>query len=515
MSAPGPWLRGNTTPFPWRLRSLRPPTPRTVGDVSVTVLDDLAVPPLAVERFEPFLSAAQYAELLDAAAKARLLLHDRVLWCVNSTARGGGVAEMLGTLLGYARGSGVDARWVTIDCPPEFLAVTKRLHNRLHGFPGDDGALGQRERDIYEEVSAENAAGLIERVRPRDVVLLHDPQTAGMAPALAASGALVIWRLHIGADTPNAHVEDAQAFLRPYAEHARAWVFSRKEFIWPGLDPGRWHVIAPSIDALSPKNQPMEPETVTAILQSTGLLADGADEDDDAGFLRRDRSPGRVERRAMMIEEAPTPADAPLVAQVSRWDNLKDPLGVVIGFAQALPHLGGAHLIVAGPDVTAVADDPEGARVLHDVTERWRALPPLERSRIHLASLPMDDPQENAAIVNALQRRADIIVQKSRAEGFGLTVAEGMWKARAVLATRVGGIQDQIVDGVSGVLLDDPDDLEDYGRKLAILLYDGGYRARLGAAARERVRERFLESRHLEDWVAVFLKVAAPGPSGG
>ncbi|MFA9269379.1 MAG: glycosyltransferase, partial [Baekduiaceae bacterium] len=265
--------------------------------------------------------------------------------------------------------------------------------------------------------------------------------------------------------------------------------------------------------ALSPKNQPMEPETVMAILQSTGLLADGAD--DDAGFLRRDRSPGRVERRAMMIEEAPTPPDVPLVTQVSRWDNLKDPLGVVTGFAQALPHLGGAHLIVAGPDVTAVADDPEGARVLHDVTERWRALPPLERSRIHLASLPMDDPQENAAIVNALQRRADIVVQKSRAEGFGLTVAEGMWKARAVLATRVGGIQDQIVDGVSGVLLDDPDDLEDYGRKLAILLYDGGYRARLGAAARERVREHFLESRHLEDWVAVFLKVAAPAPSAG
>ena len=161
-----------------------------------------------------------------------------------------------------------------------------------------------------------------------------------------------------------------------------------------------------------------------------------------------------------MVEEAPTPADAPLVAQVSRWDALKDPLGVVTGFSQALPHLGGAHLIVAGPDVTAVADDPEGAGVLHDVTERWRALPPLERSRIHLASLPMDDPQENAAIVNALQRRADIIVQKSRAEGFGLTVAEGMWKARAVLASRVGGIQDQIIDGVNRVLLDNPDDLD-------------------------------------------------------
>ena len=166
---------------------------------------------------------------------------------------------MLGTLLGYARGSGVDARWVTIDCPPEFLAVTKRLHNRLHGFPGDDGPLGERERDIYEEVSAENAAGLIERVRPRDVVLLHDPQTAGLAPALAGSGALVIWRLHIGADTPTMPTSSRhETFLRPYGEHARAWVFSRRQFIWRGLDPQRCHVIAPSIDALSPKNQPMD-----------------------------------------------------------------------------------------------------------------------------------------------------------------------------------------------------------------------------------------------------------------
>lgn len=473
--------------------------------MSVTVLPDLALPPLAVERFEPFLTATQYADLLDAAAQARLLLHERVVWCVNSTAVGGGVAEMLGSLLGYARGSGVDARWVTIDCPPEFLAVTKRLHHKLHGFAGDGGPLGAPERETYERVSEENAAGLVDRIRPTDVVLLHDPQTAGLAGPLADRGIPIVWRLHIGADHPNAHVSEAHDFLRPYVDRASAWVFSRPEFIWPGLPPERTFVIAPSIDALSPKNQPMEPETAEAILQRTGVLADG--EPDDAGFLRRDRTPGRVERRAVMVEEAPAPPSVPIVAQISRWDDLKDPIGVVSGFAQALPQLNDAHLIVAGPDVGAVADDPEGARVLRDVTDLWEALPPLERSRIHLASLPMQDPQENAAIVNALQRRADVVVQKSRAEGFGLTVAEAMWKSRAVLATRVGGIQDQIVHGVSGVLLDDADDLDAYGRQLAMLLYDGGYRARLGAAAQERVRERFLESRHLRDWVDLFTAV--------
>lgn len=470
--------------------------------MSVTVLDDLALPPLAVERFEPFLTATQYADLLDAAAQARLLLRDRVLWCVNSTAVGGGVAEMLGSLLGYARGSGIDARWVTIDCPPAFLAVTKRLHHKLHGFAGDGGPLGEPERELYERVSEENAAGLVDRIHPNDIVLLHDPQTAGLAGPLAALGVPIVWRLHIGADRPNAHVAEAHDFLRPYVDRASAWVFSRPQFIWPGLPPERTFVVAPSIDALSPKNQPMEPETAEAILQQTGILADG--DPDDAGFLRRDRTPGRVERRAIMVEEAPAPPGAPIVAQVSRWDDLKDPIGVVTGFAQALPQLNDAHLIVAGPDVAAVADDPEGARVLRDVTDLWEALPPFERSRIHLASLPMQDPQENAAIVNALQRRADVVVQKSRGEGFGLTVAEAMWKSRAVLATRIGGIQDQVVHGVSGVLLDDADDLDAYGRQLAMLLYDGGYRARLGAAAQERVRERFLESRHLRDWVELF-----------
>lgn len=470
--------------------------------MSITVLDDLELPPLAVERFEPFLTAGQYADLLDAAAEARLLLHERVVWCVNSTALGGGVAEMLASLLGYARGSGVDARWVTIDCPPEFLAVTKRLHHKLHGFPGDGGPLGEPERALYEEVSAENAAGLVDRIRPSDVVLLHDPQTAGLAGPLADMGIPIVWRLHIGADRPNDHVSEAHDFLRPYVNRASAWVFSRPEFVWPGLPPERTFIIAPSIDALSPKNQPMEDETAQAILQGTGLLADGAP--DDAAFLRRDRTPGRVERRAVLVEDAPVPPGAPLVAQVSRWDDLKDPVGVVTGFAQALPQINDAHLIVAGPDVGAVADDPEGARVLRDVTDLWRSLPPFARGRIHLASLPMQDAQENAAIVNALQRRADVVVQKSLAEGFGLTVAEAMWKARAVLATRVGGIQDQIVHGVSGVLIEDPDDLEAYGRQLAMLLYDGGYRARLGAAARERVRERFLESRHLRDWVNLF-----------
>ena len=164
-----------------------------------------------------------------------------------------------------------------------------------------------------------------------------------------------------------------------------------------------------------------------------------------------------------MFEEEPLPPDAPAVLQVSRWDALKDPLGVIRGFAEHVPADTGAHLVYAGPAVEAVADDPEGERVLREAISLRDELPPEPRSRVHLATLPMNDTEENAVIVNALQRHARVIVQKSLAEGFGLTVAEAMWKARPVVASRIGGIQDQIVDGDSGLLLDDPRDLAPSG----------------------------------------------------
>jgi trehalose synthase len=165
------------------------------------------------------------------------------------------------------------------------------------------------------------------------------------------------------------------------------------------------------------------------------------------------------------------------------------------------PAIGDAHLVVAGPSVAAVADDPEGAEVLEEARRAWAGLSPTVRRRVHLACLPMEDGEENAAIVNALQRRADVIVQKSLAEGFGLTVAEGMWKARPVVASRIGGIQDQISHGTTGVLIDDPTDLDAYGRAVAALLEDPAGAAEMGHRAQERVRNEFLGPRHLIQYV--------------
>jgi trehalose synthase len=471
-------------------------------------LEDVPVTSLQPARFREILPAEGVAEFEHTIARGRELLDSRVLWSVNSTARGGGVAEMLRSLIGYARGAGLDARWVTIGGDDEFFRITKRLHNRLHGFAGDGGPLGEAERAVYERCTAEHAELLAQRISPKDVVLLHDPQTAGMIPRILDTGARVIWRAHIGLDLPNDLARGAWRFLIGYVERADAYVFSRTAYSWEGLDASKLSVIAPSIDAFAPKNQGMSFSSVTAVLRAAGLAADHHHRS-RAIFERLDGTVERVERRARIVEEHVLRLDAPLVAQVSRWDRLKDPAGVLAAFAEHV-RLDGEdpHLLLAGPDVTAVADDPEGAQVFAEIEALWHGLPQRIRRRVHLALLPMDDPDENAVIVNALQRRADVVVQKSLAEGFGLTVSEAMWKGRPVVASRVGGIQDQIEDGLTGYLVD-PTDLAAFGDRVNRLLRDPHGAERMGKAAQVRVRDHFLGPRHLGQYVELLERVLA------
>jgi len=452
-----------------------------------------------IDRFAEVLDEKRFAALQETAQRGRELLGDRSIWSVNSTARGGGVAEMLVPMLAYCRGAGVNARWAVMEGDPDFFAVTKRLHHRLHGMAGDGGPLGDDERAIYERAQEANAESLLELVDPGDVVLVHDPQPAGLVPRLVEHGCVVVWRLHIGSDLDNDLVHEAWDFLVPYVKQAHACVFSRDEYVWPDLDPDRTHVIAPSIDAFSPKNQDIDPDACRAILSAAGLI--GSDGGSEPRYRRNDDSEALVKTRARMEEDAPVPADAPLILQVSRWDPLKDPIGVIQGFATRADALEGVHLMLAGPDVSAVSDDPEGQQVFDEVRARREQLDEGLRARIHLASLSMEDVDENAATVNALQRHAAIVVQKSLAEGFGLTVAEALWKARPMVASGVGGIQDQIDDGKTGLLLADPRDPEAFGDALLELVNDYDGAQELGDRGREAVRDQFLESRHLIDWV--------------
>ncbi|HEX7058485.1 MAG TPA: glycosyltransferase [Solirubrobacterales bacterium] len=468
------------------------------------------IPPLPLDRYKPLLGDA-YAPFEAIAVRARSTFSGRAIWHVNSTHRGGGVAEMLHSLLPYVRGAGVDTRWVVLRDGSDFFTVTKRLHNNLHGDPGDGGDLGKEEREIYESTLAQSARHLTRLIQPNDVVYLHDPQTAGLVPAVRSNGVNVVWRCHIGVDHPNDLARRAWDFLRPYVVQADAYVFSRPQYLWDGLDRERAWMVPPSVDPFSPKNQDIEATTVEAILGEIGL---GPHVPTVAPtFVRADGSPGRVERRAEILQEGPLPAGARLVAQVSRWDRLKDPMGLLDCFANHLADAD-AHLVLAGPAAAAISDDPEGAAVLEAVSAAWRRLPEEPRSSAHLVVLPMEDLEENGMMVNAIQRRADVLVQKSIAEGFGMTVAEGMWKARPMVGSRVGGIQDQIVDGESGVLVDDAGDLEGFAVAIRGLLDDPERAERLGKAARKRIKEGFLGIHRLSQYVELVASLGAERTGG-
>jgi trehalose synthase len=472
------------------------PTERT--ESRAPGLEEVSIIPEPLTPFASVLEAGEFAQLLETAERARSIVRGRTVWNVSSTARGGGVAEMLASLLPLAMGAGVSVRWCVIQPGDGFFRLTKRIHNRLHGEIGDGGELGPAERARYEEALELPTARLVERVEPGDVIILHDPQTAGIAPALHRAGALVVWRCHVGVDVANDLVRSAWDFLRPYLEEADGYVFTRAAYVGEGLDGQRAAIIAPSLDVFAPKNEALTAPEIEAILAVSGLVEGGG----DATFRRADGSKGSVTRRAQSFGQGPVPANTPFIAQISRWDRLKDPLGLAQCFAAYVAPVTDAHLVVAGPAVDAVSDDPEGAEVLGSV-RAWCASLPLELARrVHLVCLPMVDVEENAVIVNALQRRAAIVVQKSLAEGFGLTVAEAMWKAKPIVASRVGGIQDQISNGVSGLLVE-PRDLAGCGGAVVTLLRDTALAERLGQAAQRRCRDEYLASTHLSRYVTL------------
>jgi trehalose synthase len=447
--------------------------------------------------YQDALGEERMSRLRSGAGRLGQLLQGRTVWNINSTAAGGGVAELLHALVPLARSAGLDVRWLVIDGDPEFFGITKRLCTRLYGSRGDDGSLGPAELSHYKRVTDDNAAGLARFVRPGDIVIVHESQPAGLVPAARSLGARVVYRCHIGKDVPNAHTREGQAFLRPWAEHADASVFltARHVFDWAPSP----RVIPPSIDPCAPKNMSLGPEETLAVLSGTGILGSGH----GSGLpvtLPAPVGPQVVVRRpATVIREGPPPdPSVPMVVQVSRWDRLKDMTGVLRAWTEA--DCATTYLTLAGADISGVCDDPEAAEMFEECRSAWEGLPRELRSRCQLVCLPMDDLRENAVVVNALQQHAAVVVQKSLAEGFGLTATEAMWKSRPLLASAVGGLRDQVTDGEDGLLLDDPTDIAGAAKNLRRILGDPALAARLGAAARRRVTARFLPDRHLLDW---------------
>lgn len=452
----------------------------------------ITAPPPALHPYAEVLGEQRAGRLRDAAAELAGWLGGRTVWNVNSTARGGGVAEMLSGMVPLSSALGVPARWLVAGGPPEFFAVTKRLCGMLYGVPGPAGGPGAADRACYDAAIAAQLPPVLGQTAPGDLVILHDPQAAGLIPGLAGAGRVVIWRCHIGTDAPTEAGAAGWEFLRRYLRHAHAVVCTLA-----GHAPG-WlragvpvHAIAPALDPLSPKNRDLPPGRAAEVLERAGLYRPGG------GPL------------IALAQDRPLDPGRPLVVQVSRWDRLKDMPGVLTAFARHVCAGRDADLLLAGPEVRGVADDPDAAAAYAQCLAAWRALPPGQRSRVHLGTLPVTDTGANALVVNALQRRASVVTQKSLAEGFGLTVTEAMWKAAPVVASAVGGIAAQLAAGTEGILVE-PRDLAAFGGAVAGLLDDRARATRLGAAARRRAAAEHLVDRQLLAWPPV-LRAAARG----
>jgi trehalose synthase len=404
------------------------------------------------------------------------------IWHVNSTLTGGGVAELLCSSIAQQQDMGLPAAWLIADAEPEFFHLTKRIHHGLHGR--EVKPFDRSDEQRYRAVTAKAARQLADRVRPGDLVLLHDPQTAGIAPHLLEAGVRVGWRCHIGTTDKSMHADAAWEFLRPYLLPVPRCVFTLRDYAPHYLPPAQVSVIMPSIDPDTAKNLELSPRQCDELLAGIGLFGTGTGSE-----------------VGMTIQDQPLPTDVPLITQVSRWDPLKDMTGVLRAFAAwvAPP----AHLLLAGPDPADIPDDPEGAAVFTEVCRTLERLDASLRNRIHLALLSLKDVTANGLAVNAIQRRSTVVVQKSLQEGFGLTVTEAMWKARPVVASAVGGLAAQLTDRTNGLLIS-PLDPQGFGAAVQELLARPRYAAALGEAARRTCEEKFLTTREMSDYLTLY-----------
>ena len=437
----------------------------------------------------------------------------RTVWMVNSTARGGGVAEMMPRMITIFRELGVDVKWVVIGTDKaDFFTLTKRLHNLIHG--SGQPQLTAADRAVYEAVSRENADALRPLLGPRDLLVVHDPQPLGSGAILRRELNIpAVFRCHIGLDRSTPQTRAAWEFLKPHADVYDHAVFTAPEYV-PDFLRERAGIIRPAIDPLGYKNRDLPATRLMGILCNAGLVA-AQHPVVPAGYAHA------ATRLAPDGSFAPASDGGgvgllfrPIVTQISRWDRLKGFKPLLDAFvrlksqADAAP-AGSRHrrrlelvrLVLAGPDPAAVADDPEAQEVLRELTAAYVALPAALQADIALISLPMPVRKENELIVNALQRCSTVVVQNSLQEGFGLTVTEAMWKRAAVLGSRACGIRQQIRDGVDGRLLDRAEDPEDVAVHLNALLEDADGRWVLGRNAQRRVSEEFLVFTQVRNWL--------------
>lgn len=369
-------------------------------------------------------------------------LKGKVIQHINSTSVGGGVAEILNRMVPILQELGVDARWDLIKGGEQFFEVTKKFHNALHARPQE---ITKRDFEIFLETSQNN----IEEVETYgDIVFVHDPQPVALVKKRRENK--WIWRCHVDVSNPN---ERVWSFLMDYIIRYDAAVFSAPAF--SRKLPIRQFLISPSIDPLSDKNKELPQKTIDDVLQKYQI-----------------------------------PKDKPIITQISRFDRLKDPLGVIEAYKEVKKYAK-CRLVLAGG---SSADDPEGISIYEEAKEKAKT-----DKDIHILFLAQNDIE-----VNALQRASAVIVQKSLREGFGLTVSEALWKAKPVVASNVGGIPLQVKHKYSGLLCHSVK-----GAAFAIkqLLNSPAYAKKLGENGKEHIRNNFLITRHIRDYMLLFLSL--------
>ena len=376
-----------------------------------------------------------------------LMLADRVrhlrLQHINSTSVGGGVAEILTRMVPLLRDLGIDTTWDVIKGNQAFFGVTKAFHNALHG--GEETIT----EEMFEVFRATTAMNLADLDTYGDVIVVHDPQPAGLIARKPDVGGRWLWRCHIDVSTPDPRV---WGFLQDYVAQYDASIFSMPDFAQKLAS--LQYMVPPSIDPLSDKNRDLPADDVRAVVERYGL-----------------------------------DPDRPILTQISRFDRLKDPLGVMRAY-RMVRRRHDCQLLLAGG---GASDDPEGAEVLREVREAAGNDPD-----IHVLELPPFSDLD----INALVRGSTIVMQKSIKEGFGLTVTEALWKKKPVIGGAVGGIRLQLLNGVTGFLVHSP---EGAANRAVTLLGDATLRDAVGAAGHEHVKENFLTTRHIRDYLLLML----------
>jgi trehalose synthase len=400
---------------------------------------------ISIEEYRPIVGT----QFIDELYKIAEHLDGRTIQHINSTPVGGGVAEILHRLVPLTNELGVKATWDIIKGSEEFFNVTKAFHNALHGSDND---ITDEMFEIFRDTTQDN----LETMNLYgDVIMIHDPQPAGLIARKQETGGKWAWRCHIDVSQPNKKLWE---FLREYVVQYDASVFSMPDFSQQLPIPQ--YLIPPSIDPLADKNKDLEQEYIDSIID------------------RYDIDP-----------------DRPLITQISRFDRLKDPVGVIKAY-RIVKKRYDVQLVLAGG---GASDDPEGAAVLREVQEMGEGDPDIK-----ILLLPAYSDKE----INALQRASTVVLQKSIKEGFGLTVTEAMWKKKPVIGGATGGIRKQIIDGVTGYLVHT---VEGTARRIIDILNNRKHAETMARNAFEHVRNNFLLTRHLKDYLLLMIALECNG----